>query len=427
MMEKYNYRKDPHQDIDHVFRDLLPAHGMVERPAQVELSHQMLDAMLNGSIALCDAGTGIGKTYAYLVAGVVFRRYRSRAGLPNQPLLISTSSIALQGAIIHDYLPFLSKVMMADGMLDSPLRAVLRKGKSHYVCDARLMKRLQTANLDRKNPLAKAALLSMRDHLDLDMAPHLSGYDRERICVPPTCDCGKTECRYLCYLDVCASERYAIQVCNHNLLLADAIHRGSGKRSILPDSCAIVMDEAHKLTEIARQMFGITLEAGELHSWLQHTCRSRSGQRTGTRPHGSVQPENRPPRQTYQNNGSGHIISLLKRTQKTEDAVIHVPGLLRLFAFTLDIPQFLPDQAPHGREKGVLLLCFANHPAYRVSALSRRDGPQDTPRLPLVRGGQREGEVQPPFLSHPVLSVLPATSGPQGVHIPWRSDIHHPG
>ena len=65
---------------------------------------------------------------------------------------------------------------------------------------------------------------------------------------------------------MCASERYAIPVCNHNLLLADAIHRGSGKRSILPDSCAIVMDEAHKLTEIARQMFGITLEAGELHT-----------------------------------------------------------------------------------------------------------------------------------------------------------------
>ena len=42
MMEKCNYRKDPHQDIDHVFRDLLPAHGMVERPAQVELSHQMV-------------------------------------------------------------------------------------------------------------------------------------------------------------------------------------------------------------------------------------------------------------------------------------------------------------------------------------------------------------------------------------------------
>ncbi|MFQ7396569.1 MAG: hypothetical protein ACLRNW_01905 [Neglectibacter sp.] len=112
---------------------LAPGSRMVERPAQVELSHQMLDTMLNGSIALCDAGTGIGKTYAYLVAGVVFRRYRSRV-LPNQPLLISTSSIALQGAIIHDYLPFLSKVMMADGMLDSPLRAV--RGKENPTTSA---------------------------------------------------------------------------------------------------------------------------------------------------------------------------------------------------------------------------------------------------------------------------------------------------
>ena len=67
-MERCNYWKEPHQNIDHVFRNLLPAHRMAERPAQVELSHQMLDTMLNNSIALCDAGTGIGKTYAYLVA-----------------------------------------------------------------------------------------------------------------------------------------------------------------------------------------------------------------------------------------------------------------------------------------------------------------------------------------------------------------------
>lgn len=77
------------------------------------------------------------------------------------------------------------------GCWTGPSGRYFRKGKNHYVCDARLMKRLQTANLDRKNPLAKAALLSMRDHLDLDLAPHLSSYDRERICVPQTCDCGK--------------------------------------------------------------------------------------------------------------------------------------------------------------------------------------------------------------------------------------------
>ena len=184
-------RKNAHQEIDHIFKELLPAHGMAERPAQVALSHKMLDAMLDGSIALCDAGTGIGKTYAYLVAGTVFLRCRAAVGLPFQPLLISTSSIALQNAVLNEYLPFLSAVLMAGQIIDHPLRAVVRKGKSHYVCDERLQRRLGAVDLGRKSPRAREALLSLRDHLDLDMAEHLSGYDRERVHVPQVCDCGQ--------------------------------------------------------------------------------------------------------------------------------------------------------------------------------------------------------------------------------------------
>ena len=60
-------RQDAHKGIDHIFKDLLPAQGMPERPEQIALSHRMLAAMQDGGIALCDAGTGIGKTYAYLV------------------------------------------------------------------------------------------------------------------------------------------------------------------------------------------------------------------------------------------------------------------------------------------------------------------------------------------------------------------------
>ena len=168
-------RKNAHQEIDHIFKELLPAHGMAERPAQVALSHKMLDAMLDGSIALCDAGTGIGKTYAYLVAGTVFLRCRAAAGLPFHPLLISTSSIALQNAVLNEYLPFLSAVLMAGQIIDHPLRAVVRKGKAHYVCDERLRRRLGAVDLGRKSPRAREALLSLRDHLDLDMAEHLSG------------------------------------------------------------------------------------------------------------------------------------------------------------------------------------------------------------------------------------------------------------
>ena len=62
-------RKNAHTELDHIFKTILPAHGMTERPEQIRLSHTMLDAMFENRIALSDAGTGIGKTYAYLTAG----------------------------------------------------------------------------------------------------------------------------------------------------------------------------------------------------------------------------------------------------------------------------------------------------------------------------------------------------------------------
>lgn len=183
-MKTNDTRQNAHAEVDHIFKDLLPAKGMAERPAQAALSHRMLDAMLDGGIALCDAGTGIGKTYAYLVAGTVFHRWRAANGQLGRPLLISTSSIALQTAVVKEYLPFLSCLLMADGMLDRPLRAVIRKGKAHYVCDERLIRRLGHVDLRKKNRQAAEALLSLKNHLDLDLVEHLSGYDRERVCVP---------------------------------------------------------------------------------------------------------------------------------------------------------------------------------------------------------------------------------------------------
>lgn len=266
-------RQNAHNEINHIFKDLLPAQGMAERPAQVALSHRMLDAMLDGGIALCDAGTGIGKTYAYLVAGTVFHRYKAANGQSPRPILVSTSSIALQNAVLHEYLPLLSCLLMADGMMDRPLRAVIRKGKAHYVCDERLMKRLGHVDLEKKNKQAAQALLSMRDHLDLDLAQQLSGYDRERICVPQLCDCKREECRYRLFVEACSSDHFDFQICNHNLLLADAIHRNTGRRPIFPECDGVIVDEAHKLPEAARQMFGVTLTVEDFHS-LTHGLRA---------------------------------------------------------------------------------------------------------------------------------------------------------
>ena len=300
--------------IGHIFHDLLPAQGMAERPEQAALSHRMLDGLLNGSIALCDAGTGIGKTYAYLAAGAAFHRFRADQGRPFRPVLISTSSIALQNAIQTEYLPILSDALAADGLISEPLLTVIRKGKSHYVCRQQLEHRLLQIKLSKKNERTVEALLSLREHVDMDGVSHLTSFDRERVCVSQHCDCNNCDlvaansislasgqgrklahsvaaplptkpkggfagtpkyCRYRAFLEDCDSGEFSFQICNHNLLLADAIHRNTGRSPILPDTSAVIIDEAHKLPDAARQMFGTTLEAGDVHSLIRNLRREK--------------------------------------------------------------------------------------------------------------------------------------------------------
>ena len=102
------YRKEyltrAHREIDTIFRVLFPEHGMAVRKEQILLCHEMLDNLLGRNIALCDAGVGIGKTYAYLVACILMRKYSLLADgyspYEQRPVVISTSSIALQKAML---------------------------------------------------------------------------------------------------------------------------------------------------------------------------------------------------------------------------------------------------------------------------------------------------------------------------------------
>ena len=263
-------RQNVHDQIDTIFQTLLPLRGMEQRTGQIKLSHDMLDAMLDNRIALCDAGTGIGKTYAYLVAGILFLLWQSANGMGFLPIIISTSSIALQNAVQNEYLPLLSDVLMEAGIVDKPVQAVIRKGKQHYVCDDRLERRLKQVAFSKKNASALAALRSLRRQVDLDAVQHLSGYDRDRVCVPQTCRCQRQHCRYRTFLEECDSQRYAFQICNHNLLLADAKRREAGHRPILTDGGVFIIDEAHKLPETARQMLGVTLTAED----IMEVCRT---------------------------------------------------------------------------------------------------------------------------------------------------------
>lgn len=103
----FNTTEQAHAEVEKVFRVILPESGLTVREEQIILCHAMLDSLLGNTISLCDAGVGIGKTYAYLVACILARKDSLRL---HKPIVISTSSVALQDAIIGEYLPFLSKV-----------------------------------------------------------------------------------------------------------------------------------------------------------------------------------------------------------------------------------------------------------------------------------------------------------------------------
>ena len=252
---------ESHRIAEQIFREILPRHGMAVREEQIALCHEVLDTLYNKEISLCEAGVGIGKTLAYLVACILWQMHR-----PSQlkmPVAISTSSVALQDAILNEYLPDLSAVLLAEGIITKPITAVVRKGKERFVCDALLAER--QAKAISKGSRQKGSLRMAENVLDLDHIPGLSRYDRCRICVPQSCphDCFlRLDCRYQQYLR--DSMKPDIQICNHNYLLANASHRLEERPLLLRQYQALVVDEAHKLPDAARQMYTETLSAQDM-------------------------------------------------------------------------------------------------------------------------------------------------------------------
>ena len=253
---------ESHRMAEKIFREILPRHGMAVREEQIVLCHEVLDTLYNKEISLCEAGVGTGKTLAYLVACILWQMNRPER--MKLPIVISTSSVALQDAILTEYLPDLSTVLLGEGIIREPITAVVRKGKERFVCDARLAERTALVQPSRKRQ--KNSLRNAENILDMDHIPELSRYDRCRICVPQSCprDCFmRLDCRYQQYLR--DSMKPDIQICNHNYLLADASHRIEDRPLLLRSYQALVVDEAHKLPDVARQMYTETLSETDIN------------------------------------------------------------------------------------------------------------------------------------------------------------------
>ncbi len=265
--------------LTHIFYDILPEYGLVLRENQLSLSLAMLEAMEKGKVALCEAEVGTGKTHAYLIAAVIFRLFHAE----RQPVIISTPTIALQKALTEEYIPQISEILLEHRIIEEPLPFAVRKGKNHYACDSRVKTYLSSIKHnnrpeDGKLIEALTALFVGATSLDLDGQP-LTDYVKERICVEDcrnTCEFSSV-CRYRTFLKSFNQGKADFQIANHNLVLADALSRKGGRNRLLPEHGILIFDEAHKLPEAARQMYGVSFEDAELERVAASITRAVAG------------------------------------------------------------------------------------------------------------------------------------------------------
>ncbi len=231
--------------------------GHVERAVQIEMALAVADAIDARSALVVEAGTGVGKTYAYLVPTL----------LSGARTLLSTATKTLQDQLFIRDLPRLRKA------LKLPLTVALLKGRSSYLCLHRIGQARQDVPLGDRFALRALAKVEAwaQTTVSGDLA-ELEGLDERSSVVPLVTssreNCLGSECPEYRDCHVMKARREAmladIVVVNHHLFFADMTLRDSGVAELLPSVEVAVFDEAHQLGEAGIQFLGTTLGSAQL-------------------------------------------------------------------------------------------------------------------------------------------------------------------
>lgn len=250
---------------DGAFAQKLP--GFVAREAQQTLAAAIGTALEQQSVLVAEAGTGIGKTFAYLVPAL----------LSGRRVLISTGTRTLQDQLFHRDLPAVARV------LGRPIKVALLKGRANYLCRYRFMQARDSARGlfagERERALTRidawAKTTQSGDRAELASVPENSSLWPEVTSTAENCLGQKCPDYSRCF--VFEARRRAqeadIVVINHHLLLADMVLKDEGFGALLPGADMVIVDEAHQLPEIAARYFSISLSTRQLSEWARDTRR----------------------------------------------------------------------------------------------------------------------------------------------------------
>jgi ATP-dependent DNA helicase DinG len=231
--------------------------GFKPRAQQLEMAAAIEQAIAADGVLVAEAGTGTGKTFAYLVPAL----------LSGGKVIVSTGTKTLQDQLFDRDLPAVREA------LASGASAALLKGRSNYVClyrlgrarqDARLETREQTVQLARIEQFARTSTTG--DRADLAEVPEDASVWAHATSTRENC-LGQ-ECPDYRDCFVMRARRNAlaadIVVVNHHLFFADVVLRDEGVAELLPACNTLIFDEAHQLPETARLFFGETVSSAQL-------------------------------------------------------------------------------------------------------------------------------------------------------------------
>lgn len=230
--------------------------GFEPRAGQVEMAAAVERALRVGEILVCEAGTGTGKTLAYLVPAL-------QSG---KKVIISTATRALQEQIWRRDLPLVSSA------LGVPAHAALMKGLANYVCLRRLSEFQARPDLSPGEQQLLARLRNFVEESEAGDLADLPSLSERQAALSEISASSETRVGPGCaYYDRCfvtrmkqRAEDARVVVVNHHLFFADLALRGSHPGRVLPDYDAVIFDEAHQLEDIATQFFGIRVSQSRI-------------------------------------------------------------------------------------------------------------------------------------------------------------------
>jgi len=230
--------------------------GYQVRANQQSLSDAIFDAIVNNTVLTAEAGTGIGKTFAYLVPAI----------LSAKKVIVSTGTKHLQDQLFQSDLPVVLKA------LDMPVKTALLKGRANYLCIHRLdiAPHLGFISKTTQHDLHKvrewSGVTLTGDIAELDAVPEDSIIWPMVTSTAENCLGGECDHWNDCHIVKARKQAQEadLLVINHHLLLADMTLKQDGFADLLPGAEVFIVDEAHQLHDVASRFFGRSASSRQL-------------------------------------------------------------------------------------------------------------------------------------------------------------------